>query len=108
MAEPAKKKQRLLTSFLAGDSFEEAEELSTDGGERSTETGESSIEDQPSGSFVSGITKKRTFLFHWTKIYPWLLMEGTGEDITVYCRDCKKAGLTNDFAKGKKTPGKLR
>ena len=106
MAEPAKKKQCLLTSFLAGDSFEEAEELSTDGGERSTETGESSIEDQPSGSFVSGITKKRTFLFHWTKIYPWLLMEGTGEDITVYCRDCKKAGLTNDFAKGKKTPGK--
>ena len=85
MAELAKKKQRFLTSFLAGDCFEEAKELSTDGGERSTETGESSIDDQPSGSFVSGITKKRTFLFHRTEIYPWLLMEGTGEDITVYC-----------------------
>ena len=33
-------------------------------------------------------------------------MEGTGEDITVYCRDCKRANLSNDFARGKKRPGK--
>ena len=46
--------------------------------------------------------KKRSFVLSWMKIYPWVLVEGDDENMTVYCRQCKKAGLTNEYAVGKK------
>lgn len=64
---------------------------------------ESDVSEGSSSSSIAG-NKKRQFLQHWLKLYPWLEVEGTGEDITVFCRDCKKAKLTNEFSKGKKRP----
>ena len=33
-------------------------------------------------------------------------IEGIGDNITVTCKECRKAGLKNDYAKGKKCPDK--
>jgi hypothetical protein len=59
---------------------------------------------QSSSSSSSNAPKRRQFLHQWLTIYPWLIMEGTGENITLYCRDCKQAKLSNEFAKGKTRP----
>ena len=86
MAEPPEKRSRqlVLTSDCESEHSEE--------------------QSQGSSSGSAGTHKRRQFLQHWLKIYPWLTVEGTGEDITVYCRDCKRAKLSNEFAKGKKRP----
>ena len=64
------------------------------------------MEKQSSSSSTLCVSKKRSFLQHWLKIYPLLLVEGTEKDITVFCRDCRRANLSNNFTKGKKQPGK--
>ena len=64
------------------------------------------MEEQSSSSSTSCVSKKQSFLQHWLKIYPWLLVESTEKDITVFCRDCRRANLSNNFTKGKKQPGK--
>ena len=46
------------------------------------------------------------FMQHWLKLYPWVMIKGSGENLVVYCRDCKRAKLNNDFAHGKKQPSK--
>ena len=95
IAEPTSKKQCLLTEFM-----------SSEGSSKETEESfmETTTEDQSSTSPT--VSRKHSFLYSWTKIYPWVSVEGTGEDITVFCKDCKRAGLCNDFAVGKKRPGK--
>ena len=60
--------------------------------------------DEQSHPSSSSAHKRRQFLQQWLTLYPWLTVEGTGEDITVYCQDCKRAKLSNEFAKGKKRP----
>ena len=51
-------------------------------------------------------SKRCRFMHHWLKLYPWIIIEGSGESLVVYCRDCKQAKLSNDFARGKKQPPK--
>ena len=57
-----------------------------------------------STSSNSARNKRRQLLQHWLQLYLWLEVEGTGEDLTVFGRDCKKAKLSNEFSKGKKRP----
>lgn len=55
---------------------------------------------------ASKLSRKRNFLLSWMKIYSWIITEGSGDDMVVICKQCQKAGLSNDYAKGKKCPGK--
>ena len=63
----------------------------------STCTGTSS-----SAGEASRLSKRHHFMQHWLKLYSWVTIEGSGENLVVYCRDCKRAKLSNDFAHGKK------
>lgn len=58
-----------------------------------------------SSSSSSYVDKRRSFLLSWIKIYPWVKIEGTGDNVTVTCKECQKVGLKNDYAKGMKSPG---
>ena len=40
---------------------------------------------------------RRKLLLKWTKIYPWVATVGSGEDMIVYCRECRKFGLKNEY-----------
>ena len=60
--------------------------------------------DRLSGESVA--PRKCNFLLSWTKFYPWVTTEGTGDNMVVVCKLCRKAKLTNDFAEGKKCPKK--
>ena len=43
----------------------------------------------------------------WKYLFPWIEIEGEGtESELLYCRECKMAGLKNDFACGKSRPPK--
>ena len=69
MAEPASKKQCLLTKFISSEgSSKESEESFME-----------TSEDQ--SSIGSTVSRKRSFLYSWTKIYSWVSVEGTGEDL---------------------------
>ena len=48
--------------------------------------------------------KASTFHASLDEALPWLLTKNTGDALTVYCRDCKKAKLTENFARVKKQP----
>ena len=45
---------------------------------------------------------QRKFLLSWKSIFPW----AETEDEVVFCRDCRKAGLRDEFALGKIRPPK--
>ena len=97
-SEPLKKKQRLLTSY----SYVYTSSSSSHGELSQSELSEASsnLEQQ----VVTG--PQRKFLLSWKSIFPWAETEGEGEGEVVFCRDCRKAGLRDEFALGKIRPPK--
>ena len=88
MAEPLQKRSRVSQSPSRSDTSFDSDLLSGE-----------SVASNPT-------SRKRNFLLSWTKIYPWVTTKGTGDNMVVVCKLCQKARLGNNYAKGKKCPGK--
>ena len=102
----ASKKQRLLSPFVRA-------ELSSSGVLEDTETLPSSSSSSTSEEMATNLhhdISTRKFLPRWKYLFPWVEVEDgecSKEFIEkLYCRECRAAGLKNDFALGKVRPAK--
>ena len=93
------KKQRLLTKYVSSLSDEDDSSLELT---ESIPSVTSASDDD-----VRQLKLARKFMPRWKYLFPWIEIEGEGtESELLYCRECKMAGLKNDFACGKSRPPK--
>ena len=90
----ARKRQRLLTAFVDIDS---SDTDSVPSFSYSLNTNEE-VENKSSYSRA-----QRKFLPHWKYLFPWVEIDNEEK---LYCRECRAAGMKNDFAIGKLRPAK--
>ncbi|XP_065892733.1 zinc finger protein 862-like [Dysidea avara] len=102
----ASKKQRLLSPFVRA-------ELSSSGVLEDTETLPSSSSSSTSEEMATNLhhdISTRKFLPRWKYLFPWVEVEDDecSEEFIekLYCRECRAAGLKNDFALRKVRPAK--
>ena len=93
------KKQRLLSAFVSEScqSSEAAED---------TETLPSSYSSSASEDSTNAPYRLRKFLPRWKYLFPWVEIRDDGDEEKLYCRECRAAGMKNDFAIGKVRPAK--
>ena len=91
----ARKRQRLLTAFVDIDSSD------TDSTIPSSSYSSNTNEEVENES--SHCRARRKFLPRWKCLFPWVEMDNEDK---LYCRECRAAGMKNDFAIGKLRPAK--
>jgi len=85
------KKQRLLCEYY----------VEANPSQQDTETLPSSSSSEEMGTNI------RKFLPCWKYLFPWVEQDRDGEVVAkLYCRDCRAAGLKNDFALGQQRVGR--
>ena len=91
----ARKRQRLLTAFVDINSSD------TDSTIPSSSYSSNTNEEVENES--SHCRARRKFLPRWKCLFPWVEMDNEDK---LYCRECRAAGMKNDFAIGKLRPAK--